>query len=214
MSSKADKIRAAILANFKGDTTIREWKEIAKECDTTLNYVTKLVTQMRDKDLIPRNSRSEGMKGFNERQRRILEAQKRTIALKTEKYKKVPLPTGKLDRGEIDGLTKLSGSISRARRVQILSNIAENSNQDLSRITAVVKLDEMERQAGTNYGPPPPTTREDTVKLVVELLRSTRKEWVQEALNEYAAQTRPQSTTNEENLVETTASDSSLGGRD
>jgi transposase-like protein len=84
----------------------------------------------------------------------------------------------------LDGIVALRGAKTREERVEILSQIAD-SGSDISKIQAIKALEDMEAAAGLLIGPPPPTTSEDTIALVLEVLSSVAPEHAKEAWTQY-----------------------------
>lgn len=208
--SKADIIRQHILSNFTADgVKILTWRDLAIRHDVDRAYMMALVGRMKRQGLLPESEAEQ-----TKRLRQSVAAKKRLRQLG------MPVtPSGPLgdDSGAsldvLDGILNLPGSMPREERIKKLSNIAR-SGSELAQIKAMQFLEEMERAAGSSYGPPPPSSREDTIALILELLRSIDPSWVKEAIDDY-------SRTSEEAAPEASnpessgpaSSDSELGGR-
>lgn len=75
-----------------------------------------------------------------------------------------------------------SSALNPATRRAILAIIATQST-DTNKISAITKLEELDRQAGNRIGPPPPETEDEYVARLGQILRLAGPEMVQKAVN-------------------------------
>jgi len=177
--SQASQIRELIRQNYtESGEKLLSWPEFAKRHNFPLNSVHAQVRYLRAGGLLPETV-SDQMRRFN---------QSRAWAKKIGREPRVPSPPPRSDSeaslSVLDGITSLPGAMPREERIKQLSSIARGGSE-LGSISAMKHLEEMERAAGTSYGPPPPTTKKDTIALIVELLKSTKPEWVAAAIEAY-----------------------------
>ena len=177
---KANSIRAKIIENYDEQGFRRlSWQELALKIGTTEKYLSRLASKMSKEGLLPETPEARA-----KRLQRSLAARERL-----QKQGAVGDPSGAPKSASesipdaLEGITHLSGAMPRPQRLKVLSDIARNGI-DIAKIQAITRLEEMERAAGTSYGPPPPTTSEDMVRLIVELLRSIDPEVVAAAVEE------------------------------
>ncbi len=185
---KPNSMRANILANYDEQGFKRlGWKEFALKFGTTEKYVQRLSSKMSKEGILPETPESRA-----KRLQKSLAARTRAQAQGALGGQQGAPKSGYTAKpGALDGILNLAGAMPRGERLRILSEIA-SSGQDIAKIQAITRLEEFERAAGTNYGPPPPTTKEDTVKLLVELMRSIPAEWVAEAIGEHNGAAEPE----------------------
>jgi hypothetical protein len=206
--SQASQIRDLIRQNYTAaGEKLLSWPDFAKRHDFNLNNVHAQVRYLRKAGLLPETV-AQQMRRFS---------QSRAWAQKHGGVPSVPSPPPRsapeASLSVLDGITSLPGSMTREERIKQLSTIAR-SGSELGSISAMKHLEEMERQAGTSYGPPPPTTKKDTIALLVELLKSTKPDWAAAAIEAYInEQTEEQSPEKQAESDGTTPSPSDLEGR-
>jgi hypothetical protein len=206
---KANSLRAKILENYDDHGFRRlSWRELAEKTGSKERYLARLSRQMAADGLLPETPESRAL-----RLRKVLAGRKahenRRAGTSTAGSSKKGY-TGKL--GGLASVLTLPGGMPREDRLRILAQIAE-TGPDIARIQAITKLEEFERAAGSSYGPPPPTTQEDTVALMVELLRSVNPDWAKEAIEAFNESSKPEAIPPPETSAKPSASDSDLGGR-
>jgi hypothetical protein len=186
MEYTSEQVRNFIIDNF--DPTGRQilrWSELARKTGISSRTLSHYIKRLRTEGKIP-------------------EPRKPHTKIAHETWK-----SG--NTNPLEGITSLKGAKTREERIAILSNVA-SLGADIAKIQAVRLLEEMEASAGLQYGPPPPTSRTDTVALLVELLSSTNPQYVQEALEIYAKAQSEQEAEAQEGPAD--SSDSGMGGRD
>jgi len=179
--SQSQKIQELILSNYAQGQKVESWRTIANKEGFDYQYFLSIVSRMKRRGQIPEEP---------------IQAQRRKSQSKSahrKDFSKYPPPTAptalppapEQSIGELDGLINLKGAMPREERLRQLSYIARNGSE-LGRIKAMDALEQAEKAAGSSYGPPPPTTKDEVVPLIVQLLKSTKPEWVQEAIEIYA----------------------------
>lgn len=168
------------------------WTDLAKEYGVKITTVYRRVAEERS------------------RRRKLLRLKKQaemgTPAVSEEVYDR-PVPPNRASKklsaeallAEIDSSTVMT----KEQRLKTLSYLANNA-PDAVRVNAIAKLEEFERAAGAQFGPPPPTTDEEVVTYLTELFDGIHIPLIQKALDN--VQKAP--------TVTSEASPDSMGGRD
>ena len=176
--------------------SIVPWPAFAREADTKLNTIYSILSDLRQSGEAPR-PKSAGRRWSRE-------PKGDGPKPKSPKAPKLPNLTAEALLAQLEGQTLTD----RTKRLQILSWIAENGT-DQARIRAIETLEDLERVAGSQYGPPPPTTDEDIHTHLVALFRGLSPEQVAKA--QKAAYETPEQPQEDPESTSGT-SDSGLGG--
>lgn len=196
MSDKRVKsgLNQAVRDNLALGENRRPWTEIATEHGVQLRSVYRRVAEQRARDIKLKKMANAANIG-------------QLPAL--ESNKSAPQPKISFEKLLIEAET--SPVMSRDERLKVLSLLAKTA-PDAVKVAAVAKLEEFERAAGSQFGPPPPSSREAVVNYLCELLDGIDLELVQEAISRVYTPAKPENTeTAEDGAVDSSAGD--VGGR-
>lgn len=194
----SQRTKRAIIENLEAGPTRKPWAEIARELGIETKTIYRRLAMMRQNGTLNADNsiNDEVFKGTrpSATRRRQTEA---------EAAKPKVLTPEEL-------LTQITETpvMDRTQRLKTLSWIA-NNGVDAVKVQAISKLEDFERAAGSQYGPPPPTTDADIHENLVLLFSGLPAEQVLAAYKE-AYEQKPQETAE---ISAPDPSSSGLGGR-
>ena len=184
--------KRAIIENLEAGPLRKPWAQVAADLGIKTTTIYRRLALMRQNGMLNNDNsiNDEVFKGTRP---------SATARRKAVEAKKTPTMEEILEQIEQTEV------MPRDQRLKTLSWIASNG-VDVAKIQAIAKLEEYERAAGSQYGPPPPTTDADIRKNLLELFAMLPAEQVHSAyLEAYEQQTTQESPA--EQPIDTSSSD-------